>query len=81
MMTACVIQYNHPKEGLIMLKVYKQRFKRYNPEYRPDASRWRLKRKALKHCFWNRRLTRAERRAQYVEYKLDMLADVYEELV
>lgn len=63
-----------------MLKVYK-RSKKYDPEYCPDASRWRLKRKALKRCFWNRRLTRAERRAQYVEYKLDMLADVYEELV
>ena len=63
-----------------MLKVYK-RSKKYNPEYRPDVSRWRLKREALKRCFWNRRLTRAERRAQYVEYKLDMLADVYEELV
>lgn len=63
-----------------MLKVYK-RSKKYDPEYRPDASRWRLKRKALKRCFWNRRLTRAERRAQYVEYKFDMLADVYEELV
>ena len=63
-----------------MLKVYKPS-KKYDPEYRPDVSRWRLKRKALKHCFWNRRLTRAERRAQYVEYKLDMLADVYEELV
>lgn len=63
-----------------MLKVYKQRFKKYDPEYRPDSPRWRLKRKALKRCFWNRRLTRAERRAQYIEYKLDMLADAYEEL-
>ena len=63
-----------------MLKVYKQRFKRYNPEYRPDVSRWRLKRKALKRCFWHRRLTRAERNAQYIEFKLDMLADAYEEL-
>ena len=63
-----------------MHKVYK-RSKKYDPVYRQDSPRWRLKRKALKRCFWNRRLTRAERRAQYVEYKLDMLADVYEELV
>lgn len=63
-----------------MLKVYKQRFKKYDPEYRPNSPRWRLKREALKRCFWNRRLTRTERRAQYVEYKLDTLVDAYEEL-
>ena len=62
-----------------MLKVYK-RSKKYDPEYRPDVSRWRLKNKALKRCFRHRRLTRAERTAQYIEFKLDMLADAYEEL-
>ena len=62
-----------------MLKIYK-RFKKYDPEYRPDSSRWRLKNKALKRCFWHQRLTHAERHAQYVEYKFDMLADAYDEL-